>query len=472
MFVPWLLLLYDIICRDWHLYLQAQALEPCVAQGAYQFLVGCPGCGGSNFCSFRFCQWCGRKRAVAPLPACTTVVEESAVRTRREFLERSQDDKKHSKAKHDEFSLLMAFVSSRKSDALRRHSATDILPTDVMDFVVFRDLSGAGRTIVHIGTCVSRSPDGTCGCPVRMSSETVRTLISKLRTRFYELGCGGPWAVSTGTGNPADSGPVRKIQNAVKEEQAQAGCHVQSARRRALLPGKLALLVQFLEGEASSAIRAKNRVRYLTIRRDLAWICVQYRSLNRGAELSALKIGNTLLGPNGSCVVFQFGWSKVLRGSASTEFAVAALPGDPTCPVDMFTSYVNTSQVMFGWDWDASDGAYVFPLIARDGSRSAKQLTAGNFGGIFRRYLSAASLLESESLHGLRAAGALTMALRGDSITDIMLQGYWKSPVMARRYVGLLRLVAGDAFDREMVAVGAVAPPASESPDGVKPGWR
>ena len=52
----------------------------------------------------------------------------------------------------------------------------------------------------------------------------------------------------------------------------------------------------------------------------------------------------------------------------------------------------------------------------------------------------------TESLHGLRAGGALFMALSGKSLADIMLQGFWKSPDTARRYIGLLERIVGDEF--------------------------
>ena len=38
------------------------------------------------------------------------------------------------------------------------------------------------------------------------------------------------------------------------------------------------------------------------------------------------------------------------------------------------------------------------------------------------------------------------MALSGKSLADIMLQGFWKSPETARRYIGLLERIVGDEF--------------------------
>ena len=111
--------------------------------------------------------------------------------------------------------------------------------------------SGDGRTKVHKRTCVTRSSTG-CDYPVRLSAESIRALASKIRSRFYELGTCGAWNASLGSGNPADSGLVRMIVLAVKEEQALAGVHMVSARRRALLPAKLAVLIHNLTSTCST----------------------------------------------------------------------------------------------------------------------------------------------------------------------------------------------------------------------------
>ena len=38
------------------------------------------------------------------------------------------------------------------------------------------------------------------------------------------------------------------------------------------------------------------------------------------------------------------------------------------------------------------------------------------------------------------------MAMEGESLTDIMLQGFWKSPKTALHYIGLLKAVVGKEF--------------------------
>jgi hypothetical protein len=62
----------------------------------------------------------------------------------------------------------------------------------------------------------------------------------------------------------------------------------------------------------------------------------------------------------------------------------------------------------------------------------------------FVAYLDAFSMNAGERLHGLRAGGALSMALKGASLQEIMLQGFWKKPETALHYVGMLQDLTGE----------------------------
>ena len=52
----------------------------------------------------------------------------------------------------------------------------------------------------------------------------------------------------------------------------------------------------------------------------------------------------------------------------------------------------------------------------------------------------------AESLHGLRAGGALRMAVAGAELHEVMLQGFWRSPATALHYIGILDQVVGPEF--------------------------
>ena len=135
-----------------------------------------PCCGGPNLEGFRFCRWCGEARRLAIVvegPSARRAVLDKAVAVRlREVLSRF-DDKAHERSKDAEIERFAVFLATRDTVELRRQSVFDASPQDVVDFLVYRDLSGAGRTVEHRGDFVRRA-DKQCGCPSRMAQSAVR----------------------------------------------------------------------------------------------------------------------------------------------------------------------------------------------------------------------------------------------------------------------------------------------------------
>jgi hypothetical protein len=355
------------------------------------------------------------------------------------------EDTGHARKKCKEFLELELFLHSRQGTRLRRESVLKATPDDIVDFLIHRDLNGNGRTVVHATTCLKRPMDGSCGCPLRLAAESVRGVASQLRTRFFEIGCGGAWVAEFCSGNPVASKKVDQYVKAVREEQARAGCQVTMARHRAMLPLKLAALISAMAQAAERLLRT-DTTRYLQLLQDMAWLCIQFRAVNRGSEISSLNVGNTLIGPNASCLVLQFTFSKTMRDGSSHEFAVAARPGDPTCPVRRFTNYVTMTKRLRQWPWK-DYGAFVFQDLM---SGPPKAVTASAMAKRLKRHLVAHDLDDNEILHGLRAGGALAMALEGKSLQDIMAQGFWACPSTALRYVGILAEIIGPEFLEEV----------------------
>ena len=403
-------------------------------------------------------------------------VDDVAIASRRRELFDEVEAKAHERSKNKELDLFSGFLAARSTASLRRASVFEATPEDVVDFLIYRDLEGTGKTKVHERTCIVGTRDGTCDCPTRLGQSMVHQAASKIRTRLAELGAGGEWSSVAFSGNPADSSLVRKYVTAIKEEQARAGVVAVAAREKAMLPGALEQLVTSIRHFANVSY-ASNKITYLEALQDLAWITIQYRSLNRGAELSALRVDNTAVGPNDSCLLFQFMFSKVLRGGGSThEFGVPARPGDVTCPVGAFKQYVAETTRLLHWDWDSDTRTPVFAVIGHKGVRTSVPVAAATMGRRFARHKSRCMLdlgavsacTGVESLHGLRAGGALDRALKGDDLKEIMLQGFWKKPATALHYIGMLEAIAGPEFAAAMrVKSGTVGPAAPEG----RPTW-
>ena len=428
--------------------------------------VACPrqGCGGTNFEKFNFCQWCGEPRKILQAPADPLAIDETAIAQRAGSLWAIIDQKAHSRSKCAEFDGFMRFIASRNTARKVRDGYLSAIPQDVVEYLVHRDLSGAGRTKVHVPACASRMDHG-CNCPVRMAADSLKGVASKIRTRFYELGCAGVWNMSQGCGNPADSGAVSQLLAAVHDEQALAGCGVLFARDRALLPQKFESFIRGLQARANSARSAKRHLEYVKLLQDIAWFCVQYRSLNRGCELSALRAQSTAFGPNDCCVLFQFTWTKTIRKANEREhaFAVQERPNDDTCPVAALRQYMFSARSYLDWSWRAN-GSFIFPYIGTNGEQRTSAVTASAMNARFQTHLSVMGMNEGEGLHGLRAGGAIDKALSGASLQEIMLQGFWKSPASALRYIGMVELLVKE----DMTAAVRARLPATQAAEAIR----
>ena len=433
--------------------------EQCAKLPSLQVIVACARehCQAANLSGFRFCSTCGEKRRVVQLQQANVAADDTAIAARREQVMRQLAGKSHERSKDRELDALTAFLRSRPTASLRRTNVFEATPSDVVDFLVHRDLTGKGRTKVHTADCTDRSTK--CSCPSRMAQSAVQALVSKVKTRLYELGCAGEWNSLSSTGNPADAAAVNKYLIAIKEEQGRAGCAQTTARARAMLPRQLRDLINYMRNLAYLQY-SRDRVRWVQILQDIAWVTIQFRALNRGAELSNLRTDNTIIGPNESCVAFQVSFSKVLRGDGPREFGAPALPGDDTCPVRAFKQYIQETRNLFHWDWEAGS-FWVFPYISATGARMDSAVTAQAMGQRFNKYLQRLShslggsgSVIVESLHGLRAGGALCLAMDGASLREVMLQGFWNSPKTAMRYVGILESIIGQEFKDAMKSRG------------------
>ena len=337
--------------------------------------VACPRveCQAVNFSGFRFCQCCGQQREVITLTG-NAEIDEKAIERRKGALFALVNKKAHERSKKKEVAWFADFLLSRASDAKRKQSVFEASPEDVVDFLVHRCMHSNSRTVVHDKSCTVR--ESSCDCPSRMGHSATAALASKLRTRLTELGCSGPWSAQTSAGNPADSALVNKYVNAVKEEQGRAGVVAISARHRAMMPDKLEVLIERMRNRAYD-LYLSNKPEYIRLLQDIAWITIQFRSLNRGNELENLRSQEAIIGPNNSCLAFQVSFSKTLRGGSNThEFGVAAQPGSHACPVRAFRTYVEETKKLQGWIWER--GSFpVFPYINRDGTRGNSSVTAG-----------------------------------------------------------------------------------------------
>ena len=109
-------------------------------------------------------------------------------------------------------------------------SVLDVDDTDILEFLMFKNVSGMGKTFVHAQNCEhlgSYQEYVDCrekGCGRFHAAESMRSgTISMLRKGLTMLGLIGDWNQEKATGNPAASVAVKQYQLMLREEQAKAG---------------------------------------------------------------------------------------------------------------------------------------------------------------------------------------------------------------------------------------------------------
>ena len=95
-------------------------------------------------------------------------------------------------------------------------------PRGICRFLVYNDQSG--KTQVHKNGCIYLGKKGPfkCGCPFRLSYNTVDSYIGKLRAIFHAVGRRGKWDLRLGLRNPAADSSVKDYLRLVTSEQLQA----------------------------------------------------------------------------------------------------------------------------------------------------------------------------------------------------------------------------------------------------------
>ena len=113
----------------------------------------------------------------------------------------------------------------------------DIEDSDVLDFLILKDVNGSGRTVVHHRACPrlgSVNHDNCLDktrCSSRHTANSMRIgIVQKLRKGFEEVGRKGPYDPSMAKGDPTRSKLVQEYIAYKHLEQGESGVKPKSAR--------------------------------------------------------------------------------------------------------------------------------------------------------------------------------------------------------------------------------------------------
>ena len=429
-------------------------------------IVLCLHCFGDNSDQFKFCQHCGKQPS-------QTLKGVSAVR-----LFGSQGSAQlNPKMKlniADKFNSFLAYkATSQNSKAIvsimksferflfsfglskfanseqpRLFNVLDANDADVVNFCIWKSLSGVGRTYLHCVQCPLLGDNiftNDCikmGCERMIAAEYLRTgVISKLREGFRSVGLTSTWSERTSTGNPALSRLVMRYLKMVQEQQAKAGVTQKQAAifLKQQLRTLLSWLALFLALPEFADVVSQFEIRMIR-----SFLSTAFASSKRCDDVCWVLTKKVFRLPNNVGLIVNFQFGKTLRQLPNHVFGLAPdKANDPWfCPVKLMDSYVDFGNSI---GVDMSVG-FLYTRIDVTKHRHVDRLSPAYVNARFRFYLARAGMENCNqgdlklSIQSLRAGSAITKLLEGQSLKKVMSDAYWKNPSTAWRYIKLLQV--------------------------------
>ena len=227
--------------------------------------------------------------------------------------------------------------------------------------------------------------------------------------------------------NPAAHPAVKRYLKGVTEEQLKARAIPKQAEP--IFKCDLTALCQVVESKLRSA--STDPIHLCIYTRNMAYFKLHFFSGDRPSDLSHIKAAEILGFPNDKGLIFNHVFRKTLRSGDSKVFAVARHPNQFLCPVKALDDYMTTCQairisVPAGPLFRATCGQSVLIDAFSTDAAEARLKT----------YLTAAGLT-NKTLYSFRCGGAITMALTGSTLDDIVDHVGWRSHNMAKYYLQL-----------------------------------
>jgi integrase len=246
----------------------------------------------------------------------------------------------------------------------------------------------------------------------------------------------GDWEGGLGLGNPVASLLVKKYLKCIKEEQATAGITPRQAVP--LFVDKLARLVDHIN--RMLMIRQDDPLKTFILLRDLAYFQTLFFSGDRPGDLAQVRTNEILRFPNDDGLLFNHTWGKTLRGDKSNLFGIRRCSNTKLCPVAAIERYISSSRNM---QVDLTQG-YLFRPTTPQGTITDTSVSSEAMNNRLQSYLREAGMHEGETAHSFRAGCAITLALSGSALADVMGHVGWERAHTARYYMQLEKVLRHD----------------------------
>ena len=308
-----------------------------------------------------------------------------------------------------------------------------VTPRDICRFLVHKDKNG--KTQVHRNGCPHLGKRGThdCACPLRLSYKTVDSYIGKLRAIFHAIGRDGEWDRRLGLGNPAADKSVKDYLRLVTAEQLQA--RITPKQATPFFVDKLAQLADHIDKSLQSSNISPTQ-RFI-LARDQAYFKAVFFSGDRPGDMGQVKVPEILRFPNDDGFLFNHVWGKTLRDGDSNVFGIKRNPQTRICPVQGIEYYMTVAQYL---RIDLTRG-YLFRPTTPEGGILDAPFSSSAAEARLKGYLQEMESDNGETLHGFRAGCAITLALSGAELSEIMDHVGWTRRHTALHYLQLAKVL-------------------------------
>ena len=288
-----------------------------------------------------------------------------------------------------EFEVFLGFLP-------RYVTLATVNPRDICRFLVFKDKYG--KTQVHLIGCryISQKGRFDCGCPLHLSYKTADSYIGKLRTIFHSTGQDGEWDKRLGLGNPATDKSIRDLLRLVEQLQAR----VTPKQTAPFFVDKLMQLCLHLDRKLRDTNKPIDR---FLISRDQAYFKLAFFSGDR-------PVPEILRFPNDDGFLFDHIWGKTLRDKDENVFGVRRNAQAEICPIRGIERYMEVAREI---------GVDLTRGYLDLGIKNAP-LTSSAAESRLKGYPKELKADSGETLHGFRSGCAITLALTGADLTEIM----------------------------------------------------
>lgn len=297
-------------------------------------------------------------------------------------------------------------------------------PRDILRFLAVKDEMGLGKTQVHHLECSKLGCPNieTCGCPVRLSAEYVKHMISDIRVILSKHGRGHVWDPVQQQGNPACSMELSTYLSCIKEEQAEAHVSVKQAIPMSL--EKLNALILYLTRELDSDTLPRKEV--FMFLRDRAFFLIQFVLGERAGDLCKLLLQQIFRCPDNKGLVLRQTFGKM----RAERHCVLPHSSGPLCPVQALDIYIKRATAM---GLDMSTG-YVFRKTLPTNNVVNTPLSQSGVNQRLVLHLTNIGRYHGETTHSLRSGCAVALKVTEHSSQAAAAHIGWKSKACWEHY--------------------------------------